>query len=80
METMQESNDYFSFMINDFDESILFSLSLIQSAIERVTIVLGCLHVCRSFFLQILCQLVVDVDIYDDFNIYVPLKNYIKPR
>lgn len=50
METMQESNDYFSFMINDFDESILFSLSLIQSAIERVTIVLGCLHVCRRFF------------------------------
>lgn len=54
-------------MINDFDESILFSLPLIQSAIERVTILpynvvdYGCL-----LSLKKICQLVVDID---DFNI-----------
>lgn len=51
-------------MINDFDESILFSLSLIQSAIERVTIVMNIELLTLKKFL---CQLVVD-DV-DDFNI-----------
>lgn len=36
-------------MINDFDESILFSLSLIQSAIERVTNCCTDLSGCLSF-------------------------------